>query len=495
MPVVRHTNPNRCYELCPLLFWTIIYVGSRRYAKSPSLVPFLSEEIRRQVFLALGDSPLTLHTINAIILICSWIFPHVRFINDPSSILSSVTINAALLLGIHTGRGGHPEYSYGAYQNNYTDEEATFTWAGLNIVSQRVASYLGLPPIGSLFNQAIQNAIDGRTPFHVPSSLRVMLECQKFSCHVHKIVHANLEESSGVSPNIVQVLEDEWNILQGTICSERANDIDKFNALVVLLEIQIYYLMPSPGHNADSTKQHISRTYQTACSVLRSAQELDLKVGFLGHITHYHVRSIVMAICVICKLLRSSWMQLLDPKVVEAITLEAISIHQRMSVVEGDLPMRFAGLLRTFYDIYQSSLLNDKWRKEDPTVSGFPHRLAASVTYDCLTHWKADSTATRTMQQQQQQQHQNQQPQQQQQQPQQQQSSQQQHQNQNQQQQQAPNLSADDNAILPSTVPDPLIIDWSFMDDLEWAWTPSNLVAPAYFWQTIPAPPPPPHAR
>lgn len=137
MPVVRQRDPNKCFESCPLLFWTIIYVASRRYAKSASLVPFLSEEIRRQVFAALGESPLTLFTMNAIILVCTWVFPRARFTSDPAAVLSTATANAALLLGIHTGRGGHPEYSHGAFQNNYTDEAATYTWAGLNIVSQR----------------------------------------------------------------------------------------------------------------------------------------------------------------------------------------------------------------------------------------------------------------------------------------------------------------------------------------------------------------------
>ncbi|GAW26524.1 putative C6 transcription factor [Rosellinia necatrix] len=137
MPVVRERDPNKCYEICHLLFWTIIYVASRRYAKSASLVPFLSEEIRRQAFATLGDIPLSLPTINAIILICSWNFPAARFTNDPAVLLSNAVVSAALLLGIHTGRGGHPEYSHGLFQNSYTDEAATYTWAGLNIVSQR----------------------------------------------------------------------------------------------------------------------------------------------------------------------------------------------------------------------------------------------------------------------------------------------------------------------------------------------------------------------
>ncbi|KAI0439290.1 hypothetical protein F4803DRAFT_531810 [Xylaria telfairii] len=451
MPVVRHRDPNKCFETCPLLFWTIIYVGSRRYAKSTSLVPFLSEEIRRQVFATLGDIPLSLHTINAVILICSWVFPGVRLVNEPSAILSSAITNAALLSGIHTGKGGHPEYSHGAFQNNYTDEEATYTWAGLNIVSQRVSSYMGLPPVTSLFNQTIQNTIDGRMPFHVTSGFRVLLECQKFTNRVHKIILANLEESSGVSMSIVQVLEDEWNIVQGMICSERADDLDKFNALLVRLEIQLFYMMPPPGHDPGPLRQHIIRAYLTATSVLRDAQHLDQKTGFLGHITHPQMRSLATAGCVVFKLLRSSYMQFLDRKVVEATASDMVSICQRMSIMEADLPMRLATLFRTFLELYHSSAWGATWQNEEPTATTFPRRLGAGVTFDCLIRWKTDGTMKRAAGQ------------------------------------QTPNPPAngtgeETNTIFPNTVPDTLDIDWTFMDDFEWNWAPPGLAPPVTLW-------------
>ncbi|KAI3338973.1 hypothetical protein F4824DRAFT_66956 [Ustulina deusta] len=451
MPVVRHRDPNKCYESCPLLFWTIIYVGSRRYAKSKSLVTFLSEELRRQVFEALGDIPLSLPTVNAIILICSWVFPGARFHNDPSALLSSVTTNAALLLGIHTGRGGHPEYSHGVFQNNFTNEEATYTWAGLNIVSQRVSSFMGLPPVTCLFNQAIQNTIDGRTPFHVPSSFRILLECQKFCNHVSKIVLANLEESSGVSTHIVEVLEDEWNIVQGMICSERADDLDRFNALLVRLEIQIYYMMPARGYNPESLKQLILRTYHTASLALRNARELDRKIGFLGHITHPQMRSLVTASCVVFKLLRSSYMQFLDRKSIEAVASETLLICQRMSVVESDLPLRLHALLKSFLELYRASSPTTTWQNAEPIALKFPHRLGAGVTFDCLIGWKSDSRL-------------------------------------HQQRQQTPNPPSENTGeetdpLLPGTVPDSLAIDWTFMDDFEWTWTPPGLAPPVTMWQ------------
>ncbi|RWA09163.1 hypothetical protein EKO27_g5954 [Xylaria grammica] len=390
MPVVRHRDPNKCYESCPLLFWTIIYVGSRRYAKSTSLVAFLSEEIRRQVFVALGDIPLSLPTINAIILICCWIFPGSRFHNDPSALLSSVTTNAALLLGVHTGRGNHPEYSHGVFQNNFTNEEATYTWAGLNIVSQRVSSFMGLPPVTSLFNQTIQNT----------------------------------------------------------------NDLDRFNALLVRLEIQIFYMMPAPGYSSESLKQHILRAYHTASSALRNAQELDQKIGFLAHITHPQMRSLLTASCVIFKLLRSSYMQFLDRKSIEAIASDTVSICERMSVMEGDLPMRLNTLLKTFLELYNSSALATSWQNEEPTATNFPRRLGAGVTFDCFIRWKSDGAIKRGL---------------------------------HQPHQQTPNhpnngAGEETDTLLSSSVPDTLAIDWSFMDDFEWTWTPPGLVPPVNLW-------------
>lgn len=314
--------------------------------------------------------------------------------------------------------------------------------------------------------------VDGRTSFHVPSGFRVILECRKFCNHVNKIILANLEDSSGVSTHIVQVLEDEWDILQGMICSERAgkysslispppdttltkpDDLDKFNALLVRLEIQIFYMIPPPGHNPESLKQNILRAYHTASSIIRNAQELDQKIEFLAHITYSQMRSLLTASCVIFKLLRSSYMQFLDRKFMEATASDAISICQRMSVAESDLSMRISILFKTFLELFQSSSWAATWQDEEPTASGFPHRLGAGVTYDCLVRWKADGAIKRAL---------------------------------HQQQQQTPNPPTDGpgeetDTLLPSTVPDSLSIDWTFMDDFEWTWAPTTLNPPVNLW-------------
>ncbi|KAI0847787.1 hypothetical protein F5Y00DRAFT_240414 [Daldinia vernicosa] len=400
MPVVRHKDPNKCYDTSPLLFWTIIYVATRRYAKNSTIFPFMLDSIKRDAYSAIANPPLSLTSINALILLCTWIFPDVRFVNDPCALFSSICMSATAQLGIHCGKGAHPEYSHGVFQNNFTDEEASFTWAGYNIISQRVSEFLGLPPLGCLFNQTIQNVIDGRIPFQVPSNFRILLECQKFCNHVSKTMSVSLEDARGVSAKLVQLLEDEWNAVRGLICSERAGDLDRFNALLVQLEIQTYYMMPLPGYNPDALKRNILRTYNTAQVVIRESLELDDKVQFLRHIPHFHLRALASAGCIIFRVLRSSYMSFIDRKAAERSAADIIIAARRVSIMEADLPARLGNLLESWSDWLLAhgdpaaaqppprSFPQLQWSEEP--VSAFSHRLSASVTFDCMTRWKND---------------------------------------------------------------------------------------------------------
>lgn len=77
-------------------------------------------------------------TVDALLVLCTWPLPSIRFLNDPSSSYVAIAQNAALLLGLHTGRGTHPEFCIGPNrQTDITDEEACFTWMGYNIQAQR----------------------------------------------------------------------------------------------------------------------------------------------------------------------------------------------------------------------------------------------------------------------------------------------------------------------------------------------------------------------
>ncbi len=137
LPIIRQRDPNKCYDACPLLFWTIVFIASRRYARGVSTFSFMLEAIKKEMFSAISIFPLSLQHINAFILICTWSFPDSRFIRDPTCLFSSAAMNGILLSGVHQGKWRHTEFNLGQVQNEFSDEEATFTWASYNIVSQR----------------------------------------------------------------------------------------------------------------------------------------------------------------------------------------------------------------------------------------------------------------------------------------------------------------------------------------------------------------------
>ncbi|ORY69850.1 uncharacterized protein BCR38DRAFT_333745, partial [Pseudomassariella vexata] len=424
MPVVRQRDPNKCYESGNVLFWTIMLIACRCYAKNELVLPFLLENVRQLLFSAVTTIPLSMSSINALILASVWSFPDTRIANDPTAIFSGAIMNASLLLGIHTGKGHNPEFCFGIFQNNFTDEEAGYTWAGYNITAQRVSTSMGLPPVGCLFNQAVQNVIDGNTSFQVPSNFRVMLECQKFSNRLSKTMTVCMDETRGVSLHIVEQLEEEFDAIRRLICSERSDCLDRFNALMVQLEIQTYYLLPLPGHHAEGLKRNILRAYTTAQTVIRASLDLEQQLRFLKHLPQFYFRNILNATCIISKVVRSSYRDFVAIKDADQSITDAIAVFRGCMIVETDLPARLANILESVWSARQT-----KWHEEP--VSAFSHRLGANVSFDCIRRWKNETDEARPKSQ-------------------------------------PPPAEGSDTAIsLPGA--DPLAnIDWSFMDDFDW---------------------------
>ena len=107
------------------------------------MLPFLIDTLPAEVSRVIARIPLSLTAINALVVLCVWPLPDIRFLSDPSAVWSGVAMNSCNLLGLHTGKDSHAEFNrstYRSYQFIYTDEEATYTWAGYNIIRQKSVS-------------------------------------------------------------------------------------------------------------------------------------------------------------------------------------------------------------------------------------------------------------------------------------------------------------------------------------------------------------------
>lgn len=143
---MRKRDPDECYEACATLFCVIIFVTCRRYSRDSRLLNTLIEIINNDIWILLSTPVVGLEAIHALLLMCAWPLPTIRFTTDPSTTLGAIAMNLCMVAGLHTGKGSHPEFSLGARQNvTSTNEEASATWIQVCILAQRFVIAILVP--------------------------------------------------------------------------------------------------------------------------------------------------------------------------------------------------------------------------------------------------------------------------------------------------------------------------------------------------------------
>ncbi|KAK3494951.1 uncharacterized protein B0T23DRAFT_121741 [Neurospora hispaniola] len=296
-PVVRQRDPDICYERGHVLFWAIIMTACRRFAKDDSVYQFLMDSLLPEIWNAISRPPLKLPIINALLLVATWPNPDIRFLTDPSMIFTGIAMNSALLIGLHTGRGAHTEFTGLLDKVDTTDEEATYTWAGCAIISHRAAAYMGCPSPSLLFNQTVDSLLDRSSSISMPRYFILHLETARFANKLISTMSASLEQSQGVSHRLVAQMEEEYSKIQCLLYPDNS-DLDNFILLSTLLEIQTYYFMPLPGYSEEMLKRNVIKCYTTAEAIINQARSLQSQSAFLHYSPNFVFRTLLSAICV-----------------------------------------------------------------------------------------------------------------------------------------------------------------------------------------------------
>lgn len=213
-PVVRIREPDAIYNSGPVLFWVIVVTACRRSTHEGGIFDFLVDAVRNEIWGSVSDPPVSLATINALLILSVWPLPTIRFMKDPSPIYVSLLMNSCYMLGIHTGRGDFPTQTYPAYRLSVSDEEAVYSWVGFNVISQRVSTYSGTPSTGQYFNSTIESILDRTSPVKIPMYFYILLESAAFLHRVGRTIAANLEQEKGISHHVVEQLEEDFMKVQ-----------------------------------------------------------------------------------------------------------------------------------------------------------------------------------------------------------------------------------------------------------------------------------------
>ncbi|PSS00905.1 hypothetical protein BD289DRAFT_422914 [Coniella lustricola] len=393
LPIVRIREPDAIYQAGPVLFWVIMVTACRRVADATYVFDFLVESIKSEVWEAVSEPPMTLATINALLLLSAWPLPTIRFMKDPSNIYTSMLMNSCYLLGIQTGRGDLASMLYPAYRLGVSDEEAMYTWIGYNIVSQRISTYSGTPSTAQFCNRTLESVMDRTSSIQVPTYFYVLLQSAAFLNQLSRTMAASLEEGRGVSHHLVDHLAEDFTKVQRLMSAVDISDIDHFTILSTLLEVQVYYVVPIPTVSPETYKRNILRCHTTAQSTVRLALKLQAEIGFLSHAPHFVFRSLLTASCIIISALIShtlkdsleAHIQQTEGSTPDLVVADAIASVRACSVQDADLAMRCSKMMESAWNV-RNMLPNTELSQLD--TPQFGHRMGMGLPLDCIRRWK-----------------------------------------------------------------------------------------------------------
>ncbi|KAM0653481.1 hypothetical protein ACHAO3_001541 [Verticillium nonalfalfae] len=395
-PIVRIREPNRVYAASPILFWTIITVACRAYACDAELFSFLAQNLPREVWAVAMTPPLDLPAINALLVLSAWPFPSANNSSDPSSSYVAIAMNASLMLGLHTGRGAHREFTNVYLHRPATDEEACYTWTGYNILAQRIASINGYPPPAGFFNEAASRVSGGQPLPETMGYFGLLYEAQKFCNRLSRTVLAVVEDAEGVPDAVLRLLEDDFARVRAALARHETTELERFTLLAAQLEVQTYALAPVAATPAATLRANVNRLYGTAQQVVEAAVRLDGEDGdagrtgprFLVHAPYNIHRTVFDAVAVVFDALMSGFADgVEDP---DAEVRAVLAVVGRCVVREGDLASWVLRLLETCWGV------RHRLGALEAPVTECPRRVGALGAFGCVKRWRRRLDALRT---------------------------------------------------------------------------------------------------
>jgi hypothetical protein len=122
------------YTYSPILFWTIVVTGSRRYRLDPTLLDALAPRVSRLAALATTRLSDYIATISALLILCVWPLPIEDASEDPSPVYSGIIMQLCLQNGLHM-HSKRQDFSHAFLIKDTTQEKSrACLWAWCKVV-------------------------------------------------------------------------------------------------------------------------------------------------------------------------------------------------------------------------------------------------------------------------------------------------------------------------------------------------------------------------
>ncbi|KAF7170155.1 hypothetical protein CNMCM6106_004939 [Aspergillus hiratsukae] len=392
----RQRSPDDYYSASPLLFWTIISVGARRYQTDTHLLNSLAGPVTRLVWSTLADIPQSYHVVKALCLLCSWPFPNSSTSTDPTFMLCGMMMQVAMQLGLH--RPSHTQ-DFSKFRVELIEEELrdkVRTWAICNVVAQRVATGYGQPP-STLYDWTLSASGSVDPNFKLPEDIRRRLDIEIFCDKVTKTLYTNRRDPVGLCSDqerstLISFLSRDFDELEDQLKSKTDAITDLYlRAANLHLHLSAFFDDP----RAKDYRERLLSLYVATTSFLESAMTLETDVGPVLSYTPYYVYQMMVAgACTLLKLCKSFFAAHIDMEYSRSLFTRTIWAIRGVSVSSNDLPERLAEVLAQMWRMggaqHQKTSATST-EMDDSLMLKVRCRMSMSLLFDSVWRWREDA--------------------------------------------------------------------------------------------------------
>jgi len=395
LPVLdREKPPDHYYDLCPLLFWTVILVASRRHEDDMMLFQGLKGDYEKLIWSTIGCVPQNYHVVKALALLCTWPLPTLSTSSDQTFILSGVMRQVSLQAGLH--RPSHvQDFSRNKIELREEDiQDRLKTWAVCNIVSQHIATAYGQPS-ETIYDWTLttlsQPTSISRSPL---DEIYYLLQIERFVDKVSRKFYNNSADPLGVASDQeratwISLLNEDYKELEGHLALHGSSiEVVYLRAAGLHLRLSAFFDNPtSPNYITD-----LLDLYNATVTFLRAAFDVETAEG--GQVLRYASRHIVMMILAggfaLMKLLNSFFARHIDISTSKALFSNSIRGIRSTSITNNDLPARLAEVLAQLWHSYGAGMRPRTGPVDASLQLRVKSRMSMSLVYDSVWRWREE---------------------------------------------------------------------------------------------------------
>ncbi|KAF3483896.1 C6 zinc finger domain-containing protein [Arthroderma uncinatum] len=390
------------YDTSPLLFWTILAVGSRRYQTDPSLLNALSGPVLRLVWSTLADVPQSYHVVKALALLCTWPFPTSSTSTDPTFMLCGMMQQIAMQIGLHRPSHAQDFSKYRVELREGELKDRVRTWAFCNIVAQRVATGYGQPS-STLFDCTLSST---EADLRLPPEVKVRLQIEKFCAKISQTLYSNRRDPVGVLSDeeryiMAAVLSRDFDDLEAQVKTE-TNSITNVYLRAAGLHLHLSIFFDNP--TTKDYRQGLSALFLATTGFLEAALGLETPTGpVLSYCSNYVYQMTLAAGFSLFKLCNSFFAVHIDMNYTKSLFTRTIYALRNMSVTNNDLPQRLAEVLAQMWRMNGIGSRNHQIQRQQgnigPSETGdslmlkVRCRMSMSLVFDSVWRWREDFQA------------------------------------------------------------------------------------------------------